>query len=68
MGMNTFAASWERGSPDQGEDFDVFSAQALHNLSDNMYVYVEGYFGNGDDYTSTGDEQKDIAFGGTYYF
>lgn len=70
MGSNTFAASWERGSPDQtDEDFDVFSVQALHNLSDNMYVYVEGYYGTGDDYQGADqDERSDIAFGGTYYF
>ncbi|MGQ7273775.1 porin [Marinobacter sp. V034] len=70
MGSNTFAASWERGEPDVAgaDDFDVYTVQALHNLSDNMYVYVEGYYGDGDDYTATGDERKDIAFGGTYYF
>lgn len=69
MGANTFATSWERGSPEDADDFDVFSVQALHNLSDNMYVYVEGYYGTGDDYQGADqDERKDIAFGGTYYF
>ncbi|MGP4844776.1 porin [Marinobacter sp. 1Y8] len=69
MGSNTFAASWELGSPENGEDFDVITLQALHNLSDNMYVYVEGYVGSGDDYQGVDqDERTDIAFGGTYYF
>lgn len=69
LGANAFAASWERASPDQGDDVDVFSLQALHNLSDHMYVYVEGYLGTGDDYQGPNqDDKTDIAVGGTYYF
>ena len=69
LGANAFAASWERSSPDQGEDVDVFSLQALHNLSDHMYVYVEGYLGTGDDYQGLNqDDKTDLAVGATYYF
>ena len=69
MGANTFAAAWERVTPDQGEDLDLISLQALHNLSDHMYVYVEGYLGTQDDQFGSGnDTQTDVAVGGTYYF
>lgn len=69
LGANAFAASWERFAPDVGEDVDVFSVQALHNLSDHMYVYVEGYLGTGDDYQGVNqDDKTDIAVGATYYF
>lgn len=70
LGSNTFAASWEHLSPDNDDDdLDVFTVQALHNLSDHMYVYVEGYLGQQDDYNAVNsDERSDIAVGGTYYF
>ncbi len=69
LGANAFAASWERAAPDVGEDVDVFSLQALHNLSDHMYVYVEGYLGTGDDYQGVNqDDKTDVAVGATYYF
>ncbi|TBW55906.1 porin [Marinobacter halodurans] len=71
MGANTFAASWEHLSPDSDvDDSDVFSVQALHNLSDHMYVYVEGYLGQYPDNTFGPDasDQTDLAIGGTYYF
>ncbi|ROU00567.1 porin [Marinobacter sp. R17] len=70
LGSNTFAASWEHGSPDEGDDVDVFSLQALHNLSDHMYVYVEGYLGQyaDDAFGPNASDQTDLAIGGTYYF
>ncbi|MDX1799846.1 MAG: porin [Marinobacter sp.] len=71
IGANSFAASWERKSPDanNADDVDVFTLQALHNLSDNMYVYVEGYLGNGDNYQGPNmDQQTDFVVGGVYYF
>lgn len=71
MGSNTFAGSWEHASPDgNADDQDVFTLQALHNLSDHMYVYVEGYLGQyGDDYFGAdASDRSDIAVGGTYYF
>ncbi|WP_203143820.1 porin [Marinobacter mangrovi] len=75
MGSNTFAVSWERTAPDVdgADDIDVYTVQALHNLSDHMYVYVEGYLGQGGDnyagYTNgQEDQQTDLAVGTTYYF
>ncbi|GGY81053.1 porin [Marinobacter zhanjiangensis] len=51
MGANRFALSYELAEQDGGDDLkqDTITVQALHNLSDNMYVYVEGYLGGGDD-------------------
>lgn len=72
MGPNVFAASVEQIAYDEVDDADgtVVSLQALHNLSSNMYVYVEGYLGTGDDnFVGTGqDGQQDLAVGGVYYF
>ncbi|WP_417548245.1 porin [Marinobacter segnicrescens] len=50
LGANRFALSYERTEEDFGDelDYDTITLQALHNLSDNMYVYVEGYLGGGD--------------------
>ncbi|MFC4258383.1 porin [Marinobacter lacisalsi] len=50
LGANRFALSYERAEDDNSSDaMDTITLQALHNLSDNMYVYVEGYLGGGDD-------------------
>jgi predicted porin len=68
LGANAFAASYEYAEPDEGdEETTVISLQALHNLSDNMYVYVEGYMGNYDNGSSDGDISE-LAVGGVYYF
>ena len=57
LGKNQFAISYERKEHDADQysakagDQDVretITVQALHNLSDNMYVYVEGYIAGGD--------------------
>lgn len=77
LGANIFAAAWERADLDDGTEADVFTLQALHNLSDHMYLYVEGYLGEGsDDYFDTGagdldgnqNEAQVLAVGGVYYF
>ncbi|WP_372973019.1 porin [Marinobacter sp.] len=79
LGANRFALSYERTEEDFGSelDYDTVTLQALHNLSDNMYVYVEGYLGGGDNvyeyeddagndaYT---DERTVAAVGAVYYF
>ncbi|MFW5825250.1 MAG: porin, partial [Marinobacter sp.] len=50
LGANRFALSYELADADEGDaDRDTITLQALHNLSDNMYVYFEGYLGGGDD-------------------
>ncbi|WP_286221810.1 porin [Marinobacter apostichopi] len=74
MGANQFAASYELGVADDADDTEVstITLQALHNLSDHMYVYVEGYLGDGDDNVyvagSGESERSALAVGGVYYF
>lgn len=69
LGANQFIAALQYGMPDDDnlEDSPVLTLQALHNMSDNFYVYVEGEwadnYGNvdGDDYTA-------LVLGATYVF
>ncbi|MCL7945976.1 porin [Marinobacter sp. ATCH36] len=82
MGANQFALSYELTQFDEqssmGEvDSDTITLQALHNLSDNMYVYFEGYLGGGDEVyeytdslggTATTDERSIASVGAVYYF
>ncbi|MBZ0332636.1 hypothetical protein MARI_22790 [Marinobacter sp. JH2] len=74
MGANQFALSYQLNDNDvSGDKNDTIALQALHNLSDHMYVYVEGYLSNGDNdaqYTldGSGDEQSIAAVGAVYYF
>lgn len=55
LGKNRFALAYERTEQDFGDDldYDTITVQALHNVSDNLYVYIEGYFGGGDDVYDT---------------
>jgi len=75
MGANQFALSYQLNDEDvSGDKNDTIALQALHNLSDHMYVYVEGYLSNGDKATQynlegkSGDEQSIAAVGAVYYF
>ncbi|WP_372965591.1 porin [Marinobacter sp.] len=74
LGANQFALAYQLQDMDNGDKNDTVTLQALHNLSDNMYVYVEGYLSNGDNaaqYTlegASGDEQSIAAVGAVYYF
>lgn len=72
IGANVFAASYERAEPDVdgADEIDVFSVQALHNVSDHLYVYAEGYLGMGDEgsFGEVSEEARDVAVGATYYF
>jgi predicted porin len=72
MGANQFALSYEAFSADNnGTDKNTVTAQALHNVSDNMYVYVEGYLGGGDDnaYGIADESERSVAaLGAVYYF
>ena len=65
-GPNQFAASYEFLDPDADGASEVtyITLQALHNLSDNMYVFVEYMFEDVDD----GDELDTLAVGGAYAF
>jgi predicted porin len=76
MGANQFALSYQLREEDTaaGDQNDTVILQALHNLSDNMYVYFEGYLSGSDDageYTlegASGDEQSIASVGAVYYF
>ncbi|WP_417516556.1 porin [Marinobacter sp.] len=75
LGANQFALSYQlRDNDVSGDKDDTIALQALHNLSDNMYVYVEGYLSNADnaaEYTlegNSGDERSIAAVGAVYYF
>ncbi|KAA1171614.1 porin [Marinobacter salinexigens] len=68
VGANTFALSYEfADGADSNEEASTVSAQALHNVSDNMYVWVEGYLNNSEDVSSDVDN-TDLAIGAVYYF
>lgn len=82
LGKNQFALAYELVQYDDkyagdgaarlaDKDVDTVTLQALHNLSDNMYVYFEGYLGGGDDgvYGPTDKSERSVAaIGATYYF
>ena len=82
LGANRFALSYEMTQYDEefsgddanilaDNDVDTITLQALHNFSDNMYVYAEGYFGNGDDgvYGIDNESERQVAaVGAVYYF
>jgi len=79
IGANQFAVAYEYAEADNADDTkrDTVTLQALHNVSDNMYVYVEGYLGGGDDVyeyedelgnAAVSDERSIAAVGATYYF
>ena len=74
LGKNQFALAYQLEDNDQsGDKNDVIAIQALHNVSDNLYVYAEGYFSNADEkvFAVEGqdtDEKQVAAIGATYYF
>jgi predicted porin len=71
MGANQFALSYEMNVADDAADTETTTVtlQALHNLSDHMYVYFEGYLGGGDDgvYDVPGESERSIASIGAVY-
>ncbi|SFM62468.1 porin [Marinobacter zhejiangensis] len=71
MGANNFALGYEFSDFDNGDEANRVLAQALHNLSDNMYVYVEGQWIDGEATIGGVDadlETTGVALGATYYF
>lgn len=86
MGANQFALSYEYAVADNATDtkWDTLTLQALHNVSEHMYVYFEGYLGGGDevyDYNferadssdfdvnaGVSDERSIASVGAVYYF
>ncbi|WP_309045814.1 porin [Marinobacter sediminicola] len=67
MGANRFALGYGFVDADSGTEGSTISAQALHNLSSNMYVYVEGQLANVDTGVTDTDASA-LAVGATYYF
>jgi predicted porin len=80
MGANQFATSYQMTDYDKNnadatladKSSDVWVVQALHNLSDNMYVWVEGNLYGGDKVYAANNglsDQKSLAaVGAVYYF
>jgi len=77
LGANQFALAYQMEDDDvTGDKNDTITIQALHNLSSNMYVYVEGYISSADadkdyevgSFAAEGDERSTLALGAVYYF
>ena len=68
MGANTFRAAYEMSAADTSNlDVDVITLQALHNVSDNIYVYTELAQSNRD-VGSLDEEINQMNVGAVYYF
>jgi predicted porin len=68
IGANSFAVAYGFKDADNTDaETSTITLQALHNVSDNMYVYVEGGLANEDDGTTDADTTT-LALGATYYF
>ncbi|TVP57672.1 MAG: porin [Halomonadaceae bacterium] len=66
IGPNQFALSWERGKEREfNVRTNVYSAQVLHNLSEHLYLYVEGFQSESDRGTP---HTRDLLIGATYHF
>ena len=71
MGANNFALGYdmEEGNADNKPETSSIYFQALHNMSDNMYVYLEYLAATSSDNTAAPDEDDNtLAIGATYYF
>lgn len=68
LGANTFQVSYEQAEADENDlEASTVTLQALHNVSDNLYVYTEGYLRNNDD-GNTDKDTTQLALGAVYYF
>ncbi|WP_111498275.1 MULTISPECIES: porin [Marinobacter] len=69
LGANSFRASYEYGEEDEGSlESDVITLQAIHNLNDNMYVYVEALQRNNEADYQDDEEINELNVGAVYYF
>jgi hypothetical protein len=67
MGQNQFALGYGVQANDGGEDEATVYLQALHNVSDNVYVYLE--YTMETDAANTADNDIDtLALGAAYNF
>jgi len=66
IGPNQFAFAWERGKDrDTNERFITYSAQVLHNMSENLYLFVEGFQVEAN---RSSPDTRDLLIGATYHF
>jgi len=73
LGKNVFAVSYEMAEGDDAAStkWNTLAVQALHNVSDNLYVYVEGDLADGDDGVygvANKSQASTVSVGATYYF
>lgn len=67
MGQNQFVLGYGVLANDGGTDESTIALQALHNVSDNMYVYAE-YTTTSDANNTDGLDVDTLALGATYSF
>lgn len=68
IGPNRFAISWERERNEltpETETINAYTAQVLHDLTESMALYVEGYKANADQKTP---DRFDLMVGARYRF
>ncbi|MBU6951587.1 porin [Hahella sp. HN01] len=68
MGASQFAAGYQAYENDADAEADKFYLQALHNISDNMYAYVEYTNGSVETKGSPDTDTEEFAIGATYTF
>ncbi|MDI9246688.1 porin [Marinobacter sp. CHS3-4] len=68
LGANTFRLAYEMAETDaDGLEVDVLTLQALHNVSDHMYVYTE-FARRNDENGAAEQERNQLNLGAVYYF
>jgi len=68
LGASQLAAGYQRAEYDNDTEVDAFYLQALHNISDNMYAYVEYTNASADVSGGGSTDTENFAIGSTYYF
>jgi predicted porin len=70
LGANTFRLAYEITEADAGDlEVDVLTLQALHNVSDNLYVYTEAVRRTRENSPAgLEDEDNQLNLGAVYYF
>jgi len=74
LGANRFSLSYEMEEDDvKGADgakrkSDAVTIQALHNVSDSMYVYVEGLRRTDEEGSTYDSDYNELSLGGVYLF
>ena len=71
VGVNTFSAAYKFAEEDSGDaEKSSIVLQAIHNMSDHMYVWAEGYLINNDPGApaSVDVDTTTLVMGATYIF